>query len=262
MTEPRCLVLRLAGPLQSWGLTSRHNRRATAGEPTKSGVVGLLAASQGRRRTDPIEDLAALVLGVRIDQPGQLRRDYHTVSSLDGRPLPSAMVSGKGQQRGTSPAKHTHVTERFYLEEAVFVAAVHGPGALLEALETALRSPAFPLALGRRSCVPTQPLVLAAPDGGLHPGAPLDVLAQVPWQAGPTARKRMRANGELSDTVSLPVAIDDPAGDELRQDAPVSFDPKGRRFTSRRVAQRWVVVDSGLPKGSAVRHDPFALLGW
>ncbi len=262
MTEPRCLVLRLAGPLQAWGLTSRHNRRATAGEPTKSGVVGLLAAAQGRRRTDAIDDLAAMVLGVRIDQPGQLRRDYHTVSSLDGRPLPSATVSGRGQQRATTPPKYTHVTERFYLEEAVFVAAVHAPTALLEVLATALRSPAFPLALGRRSCVPTQPLVLQATDGGLYPGAPLDVLAQVPWQAGQTARARMRRNGELSDTVSLPVVVDDPAGDELRQDAPISFAPKALRFTSRRVAQRWVIVDSGMPASSAVRHDPFALLGW
>lgn len=262
MSDPRCLVLRLAGPLQSWGLTSRHNRRATAGEPTKSGLVGLLAAAQGRRRNDPIDDLATVVLGVRIDQPGQLRRDYHTVSSLDGRPLLSATVSGKGQQRATTPPKYTHVTERFYLEEAVFVAAVHAPTALLEALQTALRSPAFPLALGRRSCVPTQPLLLAASDGGLHPGAPLDVLARVPWQAGPTVRTRMRRNGELSDTVSLPVVVDDLAGEELRQDAPVSFDPKSRRFTSRRVAQRWVIVDSGAPASGAVRHDPFALLGW
>ncbi len=261
MTDAQSLVLRLAGPLQSWGLTSRHNRRATAGEPTKSGLVGLLAAAQGRRRTDPIDDLAALVLGVRIDQPGQLRRDYQTASTLDGGRLLSTEVDAKGRQK-PSKGKYTAVTERFYLEEAVFVAAVHGPAPLLAALEPALRTPAFPLALGRRSCVPTQPLVLAGPQGGLHPGTPLQALAQVPWQAGRTTRARMQRNGELSDTVSLPVVVDDPGGDELRQDAPVSFDPKARSFASRRVAQRWVSVGSGLPASASARHDPFALLGW
>ncbi|MEV7027174.1 CRISPR-associated protein Cas5, partial [Kitasatospora sp. NPDC093558] len=34
------LVLRLAGPLQSWGERSAFNRRDTPPQPTKSGVVG------------------------------------------------------------------------------------------------------------------------------------------------------------------------------------------------------------------------------
>ena len=57
------LLLRLKGPLQSWGDSSRFTRRETRQEPTKSGVLGLLAAAQGRRRGDPIEDLAGLAFG-------------------------------------------------------------------------------------------------------------------------------------------------------------------------------------------------------
>ena len=49
------LVLRLAGPMQSWGVSSQFVHRATETFPTKSGLVGLLAAAQGRRRCDPIE---------------------------------------------------------------------------------------------------------------------------------------------------------------------------------------------------------------
>lgn len=266
MTEAdACLVLRLAGPLQSWGTSSRHNRRTTAGEPTKSGVVGLLAAAQGRRRTDPVDDLAGLRLAVRIDQPGQLRRDFHTASRLDGGPLPSATVTAKGTQRPTTPPKFTHVTERFYLEEAVFVAALAGPASLMEALVDDVRRPAFPLALGRRACVPTQPLLLPAHDGCLSDDEPRDVLAQLGWQAGKAARERMRRNGELTDTVSLAVIFDDAdAGQEIRQDVPLSFDPKDRRYASRRVTQDWVKVPSGLSTVTAGtgRHDPFALLGW
>jgi CRISPR-associated Cas5-like protein len=41
------LVIRLAGPVQSSGETSRFNRRDTAAEPTKSGLLGLLAAARG-----------------------------------------------------------------------------------------------------------------------------------------------------------------------------------------------------------------------
>ena len=54
------LLLRLAGPMQAWGVKSRFTVRATELAPTKSGVVGMLASAVGRRRTDPIEDLLAL----------------------------------------------------------------------------------------------------------------------------------------------------------------------------------------------------------
>lgn len=44
------LLLRLAAPLQSWGSDSKFETRKTDREPTKSGVVGLLAAALGLRR--------------------------------------------------------------------------------------------------------------------------------------------------------------------------------------------------------------------
>lgn len=50
------LLLQLAGPLQSWGDSSRFVRRETRNEPTKSGVIGMLASAQGRTREDSIED--------------------------------------------------------------------------------------------------------------------------------------------------------------------------------------------------------------
>ena len=72
------LLLKLAGPLQSWGSASRFTDRGTQHEPTKSGVVGLLAAALGRRRTASVDDLASLRFGVRIDQPGTLQDDFQT----------------------------------------------------------------------------------------------------------------------------------------------------------------------------------------
>ena len=39
---PYTLLLRLAGPLQAWGVSSRFSIRETLDEPTKSGAIGLL----------------------------------------------------------------------------------------------------------------------------------------------------------------------------------------------------------------------------
>jgi len=271
MDDPTsCLVLRLAGPLQSWGVNSRFNRRETSGEPTKSGIIGLLAAAQGRRRQDPIEDLLGLRLGVRVDQPGSLLRDYHTVSDYRGGPLRSASVSGKGIQKPTSPAKFTHVTERFYLQDAVFVAAVGGPPDVLGTLRDAIRSPAFPLALGRRACVPTQP-VFWPPDvedqnpdhPGVWVGDPAAVLARVEWQASAARIRQLGREKSAPATVDLPVTVDDVDGEDVLVDLPTTFDPKTRSFTARRVHHTWVRVDTPFRGTQApTTHDPFALLDW
>lgn len=253
-----CLVLRLAGPLQSWGSRSEFNRRDTDDRPTKSGVIGLLAAAQGRRRSDPIEDLLALQLGVRVDQPGSLLRDYHTVSDLHGGPLLSASTNAKGLQKTTSPKKFTHVTQRFYLQDAVFVGAVGGPRDLLTTLVGALRAPAFPLALGRRSCPPSEPLLLAhSVEEPLWAGGPLGVLKDVPWQAGAGWKHRMAGSARV------PITVDDPSGPDARSDVPVSFEPARRGMTTRRVSHHWIDLgDSGADSASTAVHDPFALLGW
>ncbi|WP_399932246.1 type I-E CRISPR-associated protein Cas5/CasD [Streptomyces kanamyceticus] len=256
------LLLRLAAPLQSWGDRSTFNRRETRPEPTKSGVVGLLAAAAGRSRHAALDDLAGLGLGIRIDQPGSILRDYHTASDYRGQPLLSAAVTAKGQQKPTSPAKHTHITQRFYLQDAIFLAAVEGPEELIATLENAVRHPAFPLALGRRSCAPAQPLLLGQRTGSLQ-----DVLRAEPWQASSAVRARWgRENGHASH-IDLPATLDDPAGDEVRDDVPVSFAPTSRTYTTRRTRHTYLAAPTGLtPDPTQPRttggHDPFALLGW
>src|SRR5437764_11434486 len=75
------LLLRLAGPMQSWGTTSRFSIRDTGLEPSKSGVIGLLCAALGRPREHPVDDLAGLRFGVRADRPGTLRMDFQTAGA-------------------------------------------------------------------------------------------------------------------------------------------------------------------------------------
>jgi CRISPR system Cascade subunit CasD len=79
VNDPHVLLIRLAGPLQSWGLTGRFTRRDTHSRPTKSGVIGLCAAALGLDREQPLGELAEVLFGVRADRPGTPLRDYHTV---------------------------------------------------------------------------------------------------------------------------------------------------------------------------------------
>lgn len=258
-----CLVLRLAAPLQSWGSSGRLNRRDTDRQPTKAGLVGLLAAAQGRRRTDPIEDLTRLQLAVRTDQPGRLVHDYHTVSRHTGENMPKAEVDTRGQQR-RSTTGGTKVTSRYYLADATFVAAIGSDDQqMLHRLAQALQRPTFALALGRRGCPPTTPLLLPAPDHSLlWDGRPVDVLADVPWQAGHAARRQ--AAREKTPRRYLEVHYDSDDGAAV-DDVPVTFDPKRRRRAARRVAHTTVAVDTGVeaPPGADTSglwgHDPYLL---
>lgn len=262
MTGP-ALVLRLAGPLQSWGLTGQFTRRDTAAEPTKSGVVGLLAAATGRRRADTIDDLVGLRLGVRTDRAGSLLRDYHTASDYRGRLLLTAAVDSSGNQKRSTSKQTTVVTTRWYLQDAVFVVAVSGPEPLLSGLADAMLAPTFPLCLGRRSCVPTQPLLLrpAGPahetDARLWPYDHEQVLALVPWQ-GARRDGRTAAGGRR-----LPVTVDAVDGEDTVNDLPVDFAPDRRGFRSRSVRHGWVLPPAAAGQEPAQDdHDPFALLGW
>src|SRR5438045_3820140 len=104
------LLLRLAGPMQSWGTQSRFLVRDTGREPSKSGVVGLLCAALGRGREESVDDLAALAMGVRVDQEGTLGADFHTAGGTHRRGdrygVPRADASNAGG---------TVVSTRYYL---------------------------------------------------------------------------------------------------------------------------------------------------
>ena len=218
MSETSVLLLRLSGPLQSWGVQSRFTVRDTGREPSKSGVIGLLCAALGRGRDRPLDDLAALRMGVRADQEGTLLRDYHTA----GR-------SGYLKASGAIERKNVIVSSRYYLMGARFLVGLEGDDiALLTDLQDALRDPHWTLYLGRKACVPGEPIWL--PDG-LRRGAHLErALSDYPW-LGP---------GEAEPAERLRLVIEDQAGPQVRPDQPLSF--AERRFTPRRVRTCYVAA--------------------
>ncbi|CAG7844729.1 CRISPR system Cascade subunit CasD [Pseudoclavibacter triregionum] len=227
------LLLELAAPWQAWGSESRFTRRATEPMPTKSGVVGLLAAAEGRRRTDPVEDLVKLRFGVRADQVGVSQTDFQT--AIDWR---------TGESK---PLSH-----RAYLSDARFLVALEGGRELLDGLAEAIRRPTFPLYLGRRSCPASGRIVRGVKEASLE-----EALRTEPWLAAEWYRRRQPRAASLA--ISRDARLDE-AADERLHDVPVSFDPRRRDYAWRSVRHEWVRVDnpSGLdPAG----HDPFSLLG-
>lgn len=206
------LLLRLAGPLQSWGDASRFTQRRTRTEPTKSGVIGLLAAALGRRRSEPVEDLAALTFGVRIDQRGRIERDFQTAIRRTG-----------------SKTESMPLTYRYHLTDAVFVAGVEGDRALLEGLAEAVDAPEFPLYLGRRACVPVGPINLGVHDGGVE-----DCLRHAEWQAAQWYRRQQGKSVDLELVVDASPGI---RGAETARDVPISFDPVRREYSWRDVVR-------------------------
>ena len=224
------LLLRLAAPLQSWGADSKFETRKTNREPTKSGVIGLLAAALGLHRDDAagLARLNGLHFAVRADREGSLLVDFHTANREEDR------------KKGKAP----YVTYRHYLQDAVFLVGLESEDtALLQELETALKHPVYPLYLGRRSCPPTLPLCL-----GIRQGSLLDVLRTEPMQGRKpeTGKLRIVADADPADPAAVP-----------RQDLPVSFSPVHRQYGFRPVRE-WRLDRPEMPEPT--EHDPMAEL--
>jgi len=150
------LFLRLEGPLQAWGERGRWSVRDTAPEPTKSGVIGLIACAMGYNRDEQIRPLVEKTrMAVRCDAPGQLITDYHTVGGGYAEPM---LLTAQGKPKKSSGSPHTELTWRDYLCDASFLVALQADEALIEQMAYALQNPVWPIFLGRKSCLPSRPV--------------------------------------------------------------------------------------------------------
>ena len=213
----RTLLLRLAGPMQSWGVQSRFTERDTGVEPSKSGVIGLLCAALGRPRHAELKDLIDLRMGVRVDREGILKMDFHTAGGAHRR----GDKYGVARADGSGPSKDPVVSRRYYLADADFLVGLEEDATLLRRLDAALSRPVWSLYLGRKAFVPGGPLGLGLVDLPLG-----QALRSYPWIAR-TKRER--------PPLSLRLVLDAPFGStaEVRPDVPLSF--AERRFILRYV---------------------------
>jgi len=219
------LLLRLVGPMQSWGTTSRFDQRDTGKEPSKSGVVGLLAAALGidRENWTDLEPLTHLSMGVRHDRPGIPKRDFQTA----GCAVTDSIIRADGTQAKDGGV----VSQRDYLADAAFLVALEGHDrALLEKAHTKLKNPAWPLALGRKSYLPSEPIWI---ENGVQDAPLRDVLARCPWIAS------LRKWEEPPARLLVSFESEDGSG-VLKMDQPLSSFAE-RRFGARFVRSEWIL---------------------
>lgn len=212
------LLLRLIGPMQSWGTTSRFDHRDTGKEPSKSGVIGLLAAAMGidRENWTDLEPLARLKMAVRHDRPGVPKRDYQTAQHI---------ISAD-----RSKIHETAVTTRDYLADAAFLVGLECEDrALLERIYAALRNPEWLLFLGRKSYVPSEPVWM---ENALQNMPLRDALTQWPWIV------TLRKWEELPEKLLVSFESEDGSG-VLKMDQPLSSFAE-RRFGARFVRSEWI----------------------
>jgi CRISPR system Cascade subunit CasD len=218
------LLLRLAGPMQSWGTTSRFDQRDTGKEPSKSGVLGLVAAALGvdRENWTDLEPVTHLAMGVRHDRPGVLKRDYQTAGCASA----DTIIKADGAQAKGGGV----VSQRFYMADAAFLVGLEcEEHSLLERIHAALRNPFWPLALGRKSYVPAESVWI---DRGLQDGSLRSTLENWPWIG------KRRAWEALPEKLLVSFESEDGSG-VLKMDQPLSSFAE-RRFGARFVRSEWI----------------------
>lgn len=205
------LLLRLQGPMQSWGISSHFTERDTAREPSKSGVIGLLCAALGKPRDADLEELTALRMGVRVDKEGILEKDFQAAQDI---------MQADNKKVRSNP----EISNRYYLADAVFLVGLEGDITLLQNIHKALQNPHWQQYLGRKAFPPGKPIYL--PDGVKE--AQLEI-ALIEYPA---------LTNNCDEQVRL--VIEDPAGEIVRNDVPINF--AERRFTSRRIHMETTVI--------------------
>jgi len=225
MSDTAYLALLLDGPLQSWGFASRFQRRATGLHPTKSGIIGLIAAAMGLAKGSAAErtmlpELAKLrmsSLAIPRDVPSAsagrpvLRLDdYHTV-------LNTRRASGMMN-------KDAVVTRRQYLLEARFGVILGGDRSVLERAAAALQNPQWGVWFGRKSCIPAEPIFRGLFDAELE------------------AQRELIRDRSSEEFTTVTEVEDFVEGTDSISDQPISFGddassgPEKRRFALRRIA--------------------------
>lgn len=239
----RTILLKFSGPLQSWGTDSHFETRHTDFHPSKSAVLGLIAASLGWRRDDErIADLNRFCFAVRVDQPGSLLKDYHTAHKAEVK-------------NGGIVSYRTYVTTRYYLQDAVFVAAL-GIQDINEAdkIVKALRAPYFQTYMGRRALpLPVDFLI------DVVEGNPFSVLCSFPWQAADWYKRKVQRKGIGSK--HLTIFTETPVMGSVsrpRRDYVLSLAASGRHYLAR--MEQETVCEVGIAE-TPQEHNAFDALG-
>lgn len=241
----KTILMKFKVPLQSYGTDSHFETRHTDDHPSKGAVLGLVAAASGIRReeTDRLEKLRDLHMVVRVDQGGQISKDFQIAAKY----------------KKTGEHERNYVTNRYYLEDAVFLVALEGEDdSLMTSIYDALMKPYFALFYGRRSCPVNYDFLL-----GIYEGTAMEQIESQPWLAADWYKKKQAKREKIRlDVYGDEVCMPDARQKELRRDQPVSFSQKGRQHDLRFEAHKsvWLPNPNYIRMNVQTEHDPFAAL--
>ena len=234
MSDTAYLVLLLDAPMQSWGFSSRFQRRTTEMHPTKSGVIGLICAAIGlaKNSTEEGEMLPELtklkmtsitIPRAKRDGVGTLLalrlEDFHTTGGGYDKRTQSQFIPRKASG---GPCDNPTVSRRQYLLDARFGVILAGDRFVLKRVAAALDDPVWGVWFGRKSCIPAEPILRDL----------FDTQAE--------AERALIGNKPIDQFTRLEEVADFDAGTDSYSDQPVSFgrsdsSAEGRAFAVRRV---------------------------
>ncbi len=232
-TEHNTLFLRLSGLMQSWGTSSRFQLRRTDGYPSKSGILGLLLCAKGVCREDSsraLAELTPLLMGVRVDRSGTFDWDYHTAGAKIG----NRQAKGGIKETASTHKPETLLSRRQYLYDASFLVALQGDSDTVARYAGHLQNPVWPVFLGRKCCVPGEPVFA----GSGYFGSLTDALASRHWRPRINSIDR----DDWGTTRTLAIYTEHPPGPPPQTTARLVYDvPKVYGYYSH--LARWVVED-------------------
>jgi len=164
----RALILRIDAPMISFGSVIVDHHGFTDYFPAISMLTGMIGNALGwnHSESDKLQELQdRLDFAARWDVRPQRVIDYHTVDL--GSPKmrkPGWTTRGEAEHRagGTAAKYGTHQRYRHYLVDGLMTLALGlktGGSPDLEAIRTAFERPARPLFIGRKTCLPSRPLL-------------------------------------------------------------------------------------------------------
>ena len=148
------LLFTLYAPMASFGEIAVGERRMSWARPSRSAVLGLVAAARGLDRADDgahLELEESLYYAVRTDAPGRSLLDYHTAQMPKARRGRSYTTR---REEVSEEDLNTVLSTREWLSDACFTVCLwerEGSGISLDDLAAALREPQFVLYVGRKS---------------------------------------------------------------------------------------------------------------
>ena len=162
------LLFTLYAPMASFGEIAVGERRMSWARPSRSAILGLVAAARGLDRADEsahaqVEE--SLHYAVRTDAAGKSLLDYHTAQTPKAR---RGLPYSTRREAVSAEDLNTMLSTREWLSDTCFTVCLwerEGGSVSLDDLATALREPQFVLYAGRKSGplgLPLDPVLVAA----------------------------------------------------------------------------------------------------